>query len=516
MTTFVPAPIGLSSQFGLRLGLSLKPNVYENFLNVLYKKKNYQNNRINFRLKNIFVNAENELNKNKQRVENIKVKSAFGKVYILNQRFIVKEFSRSERCMEHLVEKEQNNVKFINDLRGEVEEFIIKQFYELTEKKLFLVSKNLLYEGYISLETYFNENPKNNNNERTKNIYYSIFNKIKRGIELLFMNGIIHNDLHSNNVFIKIEPNGNIFIKFIDYGLCTLRNSQEYENEFGNEFFRCKILFFSRMMKYITLFKMMDYLDLILTNEYMKPLYFEQINLILSQPNMRANRSQTPLPYYNGNRREERSGTVTSMNEGFLECNKLYSRSLNNEALASSVRTNSARTVNNRALSTRTVNNRRALSALSVLNESRRTPVNEGEEQRLGLFTERVVSNEGVLRPTPKRMNSSNVKKNEKLIYDNIIDIMKKPKVYIGSYPLIDKIYNNKNEIIPIILNPMIGVGSLESIPINRRTVENSNNYEQLMKIQTLIRECNERFTFETIASSTPNPIIDWIISNNN
>ncbi len=505
MTTLVQAPNGLSKQFGLRIGLSLKPSVYENFVNILYSKKNYQNNRINFKLKNIFVNSENELNKNKQRVENIKVKSAFGKVYILNQRFIVKQFI-IESMKKHLVDKELENVIFINDLRGEVEEFIIKQFYELTEQNLFLVSKNLLYEGYISLETYFNENPKNNNNERTKNIYYSIFNKIKRGIELLFMNGIIHNDLHSNNIFIKIEESGNILIKFIDYGLCTLKNSQEYENEFGNEFFRCKILFFSRMMKYISLFKMSDYLDLILTNEYMKPLYFEQINTILDKTNMRANRTETPLPYYNGNRRQERSSTVTSMNEGFL------SSLLNN---GSSVRTNSARTVNNRALSIRTVNNRRASSALSVLNESRRTPVNEEEEPRLGLFTERVVSNEGVVRPKAKRMKSSNIKKENKIL-GYIIDIMKKPKNKYNSSSLINKIYNNKNEIIQIILNPMIGVESLNSIAINRRTVENSNNYEQLMKIQTLIMECNRRFTFETIQSGSPNPIIDWIISNNN
>ncbi len=528
----VPREFGL----GLGLKLGLKANLTqakeENMLNVLFSKKNKRNNRLNFSLGEIFENASNEvLNKRKQKLNYINVKSAFGEVVIINDKYVIKKVKR-DKYKEEIIRDEIHNIEEMNNLRGDVEEYIIKQYYELTAQNLYVVSKYLNYDGYESLKNYFLKNKLNANSRNyqiMKDKYFDIFNKIIEGIELLYLNGIVHDDLHFNNIFIKIEGE-EIFIKFIDYGICTFRDSEN----FGREFFRCKVMLFFRMMKEITKIKLLEYLNIIIKSEELYN-YFSLIESFIPESS-RLTKGTLTLAY----NKRSRSSTLTSLN------NRSSLVTINGRSLTP---TNNGRslTPTNNGRSLTQANNGRSLTptnngrSLTPTNNGRSlTPTNNGRSLTPIIFGNRL--REGLIKP--KAIIEKNSKKalellnnvsnfdselnwnlnlnytknyNGYIIYviKSLISVFATPRHMRTGTTIYNSLYMNKERILEILLNPQLALEELERIPISNRTKKTIKIYEKLIKIREFINECNEKLIFRTTESGTPNSVYRWIIDNN-
>lgn len=166
-------------------------------------------------------------NKNNIIITKLNDTSAFGKMFTItnvnNNKYIIKKIEKPlyDIPSQYNPIIEEQNIMYINNIVDN--EYLLKYIILKNERNYYFITTFLT--NYISLQEYI----KNDINIIVK---CKILLKIINGIEFIYSNNIIHDDLHIGNIFIQNTsytnniPYNDINIKFIDYGKMTIEMIQ--------------------------------------------------------------------------------------------------------------------------------------------------------------------------------------------------------------------------------------------------------------------------------------------------
>ena len=132
-----------------------------------------------------------------------------------------------------IINKSLDDKNIINEIQNQYEAFKLGVSPEILdifecEGKTYIVMDSLDQTFFNYFSTYIPKIKKEMKMDKFLNLFEEISNKVKDKARILNKNGILHNDLHANNIMFKLDKNNNITdIKIIDFSRSKKGNEEE-------------------------------------------------------------------------------------------------------------------------------------------------------------------------------------------------------------------------------------------------------------------------------------------------